>query len=71
MMYNTTGDKLRRTEEQRQVEVQERQKVELALRNFELEMRILVNNKKQVRRVRLSASDAVSRRLMRLLEAIP
>ncbi|XP_077373610.1 ankyrin repeat domain-containing protein 26 isoform X8 [Festucalex cinctus] len=48
MMYNTTGDKLRRTEEQRQVEVQERQKVELALRNLELEMRILVNNKKQL-----------------------
>ncbi|XP_077424484.1 ankyrin repeat domain-containing protein 26 isoform X3 [Vanacampus margaritifer] len=48
MMYNTTGDKLRRTEEQRQVEVQERQKVELALRNLELEMRILVNNNKQL-----------------------
>ncbi|XP_049578513.1 ankyrin repeat domain-containing protein 26 isoform X5 [Syngnathus scovelli] len=48
MMYNTTGDKLRRTEEQRQAELQERQKVELTLRNLELEMRILVNNKKQL-----------------------
>nr|XP_057931201.1 ankyrin repeat domain-containing protein 26 isoform X6 [Doryrhamphus excisus] len=48
MMYNTTGDKLRRTEEQRQVEVQEKQKVELSLRNLELEMRILLNSKKQL-----------------------
>ncbi|XP_054633483.1 ankyrin repeat domain-containing protein 26 isoform X2 [Dunckerocampus dactyliophorus] len=48
MMYNTTGDKLRRTEEQRQVEVQEKQKVELTLRNLELEMRILLNSKKQL-----------------------
>ncbi|XP_051807841.1 LOW QUALITY PROTEIN: ankyrin repeat domain-containing protein 26 [Acanthochromis polyacanthus] len=48
MMYNTTRDKLRRTEEQHQVEVQERQKVELTLRNLELEMRTLVNNMKQL-----------------------
>lgn len=48
MMYNTTRDKLRRTEEQHQLEVQERQKVELTLRNLELEMRTLVNNMKQV-----------------------
>ncbi len=48
MMYNTTRDKLRRTEEQQQLEVQERQKVELTLRNLELEMRTLVNNMKQV-----------------------
>uniref|UniRef100_A0A8D3C3Q8 Ankyrin repeat domain-containing protein 26 n=1 Tax=Scophthalmus maximus TaxID=52904 RepID=A0A8D3C3Q8_SCOMX len=48
MMYNTTRDKLRRTEEQHQLEVQERQKVELALRNLELEMRTLVNNIKQL-----------------------
>ncbi|KAM9352318.1 ankyrin repeat domain-containing protein 26 [Symphorus nematophorus] len=48
MMYNTTRDKLRRTEEQHQIEVQERQKVELTLRNLELEMRTLVNNMKQL-----------------------
>ncbi|XP_057693531.1 ankyrin repeat domain-containing protein 26 isoform X2 [Corythoichthys intestinalis] len=48
MMYNTTGDKLKRTEEQRLLEVQEKQKVELSLRNLELEMRILVSNKKQL-----------------------
>lgn len=48
MMYNTTKDKLRRTEEQQQFEVQERQKVELTLRNLELEMRTMVSNMKQV-----------------------
>ncbi|XP_031138641.1 ankyrin repeat domain-containing protein 26 isoform X14 [Sander lucioperca] len=48
MMYNTTRDKLRRMEEQHQLEVQERQKVELTLRNLELEMRTLVNNIKQL-----------------------
>ncbi|KAM9854819.1 ankyrin repeat domain-containing protein 26 [Aulostomus maculatus] len=48
MMYNTTREKLRRTEEQQQLEVQERQKVELTLRNLELEMRTLVNNSKQL-----------------------
>ncbi|XP_042352084.1 ankyrin repeat domain-containing protein 26 isoform X3 [Plectropomus leopardus] len=48
MMYNTTRDKLRRTEEQHQLEVQERQKVELTLRNLELEMRTLVNSMKQL-----------------------
>ncbi|XP_060932800.1 ankyrin repeat domain-containing protein 26 [Limanda limanda] len=48
MMYNTTRDKLRRTEELHQLEVQERQKVELTLRNLELEMRTLVNNMKQL-----------------------
>nr|XP_040018043.1 ankyrin repeat domain-containing protein 26 isoform X9 [Gasterosteus aculeatus aculeatus] len=48
MMYNTTKDKLRRMEEQQQLEVQERQKVELSLRNLQLEMRTLVNNMKQL-----------------------
>ncbi|XP_029009233.1 ankyrin repeat domain-containing protein 26 isoform X2 [Betta splendens] len=48
MMYNTTRDKLRRTEEQHQLEIQERQKVELTLRNLELEMRTLVNNIKRL-----------------------
>ncbi|KAM7003514.1 ankyrin repeat domain-containing protein 26 [Tautogolabrus adspersus] len=48
MMYNTTKDKLRRTEEQHEFEVQERQKLELTLRNLELEMRTLVNNMKQL-----------------------
>lgn len=53
MMYNTTRDKLRRTEEQHQLEVQERQKVELTLRNLELEMRTLVTNMKQVHPLKL------------------
>lgn len=53
MMYNTTRDKLRRTEEQQQFEVQERQKVELTLRNLELEMRTMVNNMKQVHPLKL------------------
>ncbi|XP_033824169.1 ankyrin repeat domain-containing protein 26 [Periophthalmus magnuspinnatus] len=48
MMYNTTKDKLKRTEEHQQLEVQEKQKVELTLRNLELEMRTLVNNMKQL-----------------------
>ncbi|XP_074533397.1 ankyrin repeat domain-containing protein 26 isoform X8 [Halichoeres trimaculatus] len=48
MMFNSSKDKLRRTEEQHQLEVQERQKVELTLRNLELEMRTLVNNMKQL-----------------------
>uniref|UniRef100_A0A8C5ELI6 Uncharacterized protein n=1 Tax=Gouania willdenowi TaxID=441366 RepID=A0A8C5ELI6_GOUWI len=48
MMYNTCQDKLRRMEEQHQLEVQERQNVELTLRNHELEMRTLLNNMKQV-----------------------
>ncbi|KAK2917589.1 hypothetical protein Q8A73_004335 [Channa argus] len=48
MMYNSSKDKLRRSEEQHQLEVQEKQKVELTLRNLELEMRTLVNNMKQL-----------------------
>ncbi|KAM4733881.1 ankyrin repeat domain-containing protein 26 isoform 3-T4 [Anableps anableps] len=48
MMYDTTRDKLRRMEEQHQSEVQERQKVELTLRNLELEMRTLMSNMKQL-----------------------
>ncbi|XP_068168753.1 ankyrin repeat domain-containing protein 26-like [Antennarius striatus] len=48
MMYSSTRDKLRRMEEQQQLEVQEKQKVELSLRNLELEMGALVNNMKQM-----------------------
>lgn len=48
MMYNNTKDKLRKIEDQHQLEVQERQKVELTYRNLELEMRTLVANIKQV-----------------------
>ncbi|XP_072292130.1 ankyrin repeat domain-containing protein 26 [Eucyclogobius newberryi] len=48
MMFNTTKDKLKRTEEQQQLEVQEKQKIELTLRNLELEMRTLINNMKQL-----------------------
>lgn len=48
MMHNTCKDQLRRSEEQQQLEVQERQKAELTCRNLELEMRTLANNIKQV-----------------------
>uniref|UniRef100_A0A3P8VH28 Uncharacterized protein n=1 Tax=Cynoglossus semilaevis TaxID=244447 RepID=A0A3P8VH28_CYNSE len=48
MMYNNTKDKLRKIEDQHQLEVQERQKVELTYRNLELEMRTLVANIKQL-----------------------
>ncbi|KAM3610015.1 uncharacterized protein V6R79_023883 [Siganus canaliculatus] len=48
MMYNTAKDKLKKTVEQQQLEVQEREKVELTLRNLELEMRTLVNSMKQL-----------------------
>lgn len=47
MMYDTSKDKLKRLEEQHQFEVQDKQKVELSLRNMELEMRTLASNMKQ------------------------
>lgn len=49
MMYDTTKDKLKRVEEQHQFEVQDKQKVELSLRNMELEMRTLASSMKQAR----------------------
>ena len=49
MLYDGSRDKLRRAEEQQQAEVEERQKVDLALRSLELERRTLLNNMKQVR----------------------
>ncbi|XP_014906232.1 ankyrin repeat domain-containing protein 26 isoform X3 [Poecilia latipinna] len=48
MMYDTTKDKLKRVEEQHQFEVQDKLKVELSLRNMELEMRTLASNMKQL-----------------------
>lgn len=45
MKYNTTREKLRRMEEQHQLEIQERQKVH---RNLELELRTQANNMKRV-----------------------
>lgn len=48
MMHNTCKDQLRRSEEQQQLEVQERQKAELTCRNLELDMRTVANNIKQV-----------------------
>ncbi|KAF6716563.1 Ankyrin repeat domain-containing protein 26 [Oryzias melastigma] len=47
-MYHSTRDKLRRTEEQQQLDLQDKQKVELMLRNLELEMRTLISNTKRV-----------------------
>uniref|UniRef100_A0A1A7ZSA4 Ankyrin repeat domain 30B n=1 Tax=Nothobranchius furzeri TaxID=105023 RepID=A0A1A7ZSA4_NOTFU len=72
MMYNTTRDKLRRTEEQQQLEIQDRQKVELALRNQELEMRTLISNMKQLEEVhsetqRLLAQERSARTLQESL----
>lgn len=48
IMYNTTRDKLRRTEEQHQLDLQDKQQVELTLRNLELEMRTLISDMKRV-----------------------
>uniref|UniRef100_A0A1A8Q4R9 Ankyrin repeat domain 30B n=3 Tax=Nothobranchius rachovii TaxID=451742 RepID=A0A1A8Q4R9_9TELE len=72
MMYNTTRDKLRRTEEQQQLEIQDKQKVELALRNQELEMRTLISNMKQLEEVhsetqRLLAQERSARTLQESL----
>lgn len=47
MMYNTTKDRQRRREEQQGFEVQERQKVELALKNLEQEARTVADNMTQ------------------------
>ncbi|XP_024127488.1 ankyrin repeat domain-containing protein 26 isoform X7 [Oryzias melastigma] len=47
-MYHSTRDKLRRTEEQQQLDLQDKQKVELMLRNLELEMRTLISNTKRL-----------------------
>lgn len=47
MMYNTTKDRQRRREEQQGFEVQERQKVELALKNLEQEARTMADNMTQ------------------------
>ncbi|XP_054878487.1 ankyrin repeat domain-containing protein 26 isoform X2 [Poeciliopsis prolifica] len=48
MMYDSTKDKLKRVEEQHLFEVEDKQKVELTLRNVELEMRTLASNLKQL-----------------------
>ncbi|XP_078787856.1 ankyrin repeat domain-containing protein 26 isoform X13 [Oryzias latipes] len=48
IMYNTTRDKLRRTEEQHQLDLQDKQQVELTLRNLELEMRTLISDMKRL-----------------------
>lgn len=55
MMHNTCKDQLRRSEEQQQLEVQERQKAELTCRNLELDMRTLANNIKQVAPLRTNS----------------
>ncbi|KAJ0069880.1 hypothetical protein NL108_016046, partial [Boleophthalmus pectinirostris] len=67
MMYNTTKDKLKRTEEQQQLEVQEKQKVELTLRNLELEMRTLVNNMKQASHISILGLEEDHSETQRLL----
>ncbi|XP_028813694.1 ankyrin repeat domain-containing protein 26 isoform X3 [Denticeps clupeoides] len=48
MLYEKTRDQLRRKEDQHQLEEEERQKLELSIRNLELEKRALINSIKQV-----------------------
>ncbi|XP_049330498.1 ankyrin repeat domain-containing protein 26 isoform X4 [Astyanax mexicanus] len=48
MLYDKTREQLRRKEEQHRAEAEERQKVELNMRNLELEMRALMNTLKQL-----------------------
>ncbi|XP_053741847.1 ankyrin repeat domain-containing protein 26 isoform X7 [Synchiropus splendidus] len=48
MMYNTARGKLRRSEEQQQLELQDRQNMELTFRKLELELRTTANNMKQL-----------------------
>ncbi|XP_023686914.2 ankyrin repeat domain-containing protein 26 isoform X5 [Paramormyrops kingsleyae] len=48
MLHDKSCEQLRIKEEQYHAEVQERQKVELAKRNLELEMRALINSMKQL-----------------------
>ncbi|XP_058263435.1 ankyrin repeat domain-containing protein 26 isoform X3 [Hemibagrus wyckioides] len=48
MLYEKTREQLFRKEEQHREEAEEREKVELKMRNLELEIRALVNNMKQL-----------------------
>ncbi|KAM9808073.1 ankyrin repeat domain-containing protein 26 [Neosynchiropus ocellatus] len=48
MMCNTARGKLRRSEEQQQLELQDRQNMELTFRKLELELRTTANNMKQL-----------------------
>ncbi|KAK3526644.1 hypothetical protein QTP70_030857 [Hemibagrus guttatus] len=48
MLYEKTREQLFRKEEQHREEAEEREKVELKMRNLELEIRALVNNVKQL-----------------------
>lgn len=48
MLYDKTREMLRRKEEELRAEAEEKHKVELAMRNLELEMRAILNNMKQV-----------------------
>ncbi|KAF5907568.1 ankyrin repeat domain-containing protein 26 isoform X1, partial [Clarias magur] len=48
MLYDKTREQLFRKEEQHREEAEEREKVELKMRNLELEMRALMNNMKQM-----------------------
>ncbi|KAF3855118.1 hypothetical protein F7725_023173 [Dissostichus mawsoni] len=61
-------DQLRRMEEQHQVEVQDKQKVELTLRNLELEMRTLVNSMKQERSARTLQENLLNSHLRKQQE---
>ncbi|XP_047675755.1 ankyrin repeat domain-containing protein 26 isoform X3 [Tachysurus fulvidraco] len=48
MLYDKSREQLFRKEEQHRVEAEEREKVELKMRNLELEIRALTNNMKQL-----------------------
>ncbi|XP_055790944.1 ankyrin repeat domain-containing protein 26 isoform X2 [Salvelinus fontinalis] len=47
MMYDKNREMLRKKEEELRAEAEEKHKVELAMRNLELEMRAIINNMKQ------------------------
>ncbi|KAM9569074.1 ankyrin repeat domain-containing protein 26 isoform 4-T4 [Salvelinus alpinus] len=47
MLYDKNREMLRRKEEELRAEAEEKHKVELAMRNLELEMRAIINNMKQ------------------------
>lgn len=48
MLYDKTREQLLKKEEQHRDEAEERENIELKMRNLELEIRALMNNLKQV-----------------------
>ncbi|CAB1323667.1 unnamed protein product, partial [Coregonus sp. 'balchen'] len=74
MLYDKTREMLRRKEEELRAEAEEKHKVELAVRNQELEMRAILNNMKQSEEdrsetQRLLTQERGARALSQLTEA--